>query len=137
MIRLADHRFLQRALLLDAVASAAVGALLLVDADLLAPSFGLPAGLLRSGGWLMVPWVAVLGLALAAGRIGRFTAWCIVETNLAWVAASVVLLAGGWYAPTALGTAFVLAQAAVVAAFAGLQCVGLLRVRRAGGAVPA
>jgi hypothetical protein len=44
-----------------------------------------------------------------------------------WAAASGLLLASGWVAPTALGYAFVIGQAAVVALLGELQYVGLRR----------
>jgi hypothetical protein len=51
----------------------------------------------------------------------------VIVTNALWAAASVVLLLSGWVAPTALGYAFVIAQAAVVAVFGELQYTGLRR----------
>jgi hypothetical protein len=47
--------------------------------------------------------------------------WSIIVCNASWVAASLLLLVGGWVAPTALGYAFVIAQAVVVGVFAELQ----------------
>ena len=49
----------------------------------------------------------------------------MIGINALWVAESVAILALGWVAPNALGVAFVLAQALIVAVFAGLQAVGL------------
>jgi hypothetical protein len=51
--------------------------------------------------------------------------WAIVAYNTLWAVDSVVLLVSGTVTPTALGYAFVIFQAAVVAGFAGLQIVGL------------
>jgi hypothetical protein len=51
----------------------------------------------------------------------------VVGVNEAWVVASVVLPLGGRVAPTTLGVAVVLAQAAVVAVFAVLQALALRR----------
>jgi hypothetical protein len=53
----------------------------------------------------------------------------IIALNLLWVVGSMGLLMGGWVAPTALGTAFVIAQAVVVGVFAELQFVGLRRAQ--------
>jgi hypothetical protein len=55
----------------------------------------------------------------------------VVATNLVWVADSVALVATAWFPLTALGAAFVLAQAAAVFLFADLQFLGLRRARRA------
>jgi hypothetical protein len=51
--------------------------------------------------------------------------------NLLWVAASVAVAAAGWWTPTTLGTVVVLAQAAAVVLFAGLQLSGLRRASSA------
>jgi hypothetical protein len=51
----------------------------------------------------------------------------IIALNVLWVAGSIGLLVSGWVAPTALGYAFVIAQAIVVGVFAELQFVGLRR----------
>jgi hypothetical protein len=52
---------------------------------------------------------------------------------VAWVIASIAFLATGAFDPTALGQAFVIAQAAVVALLAEFQYLGLKRVRAASG----
>ena len=57
--------------------------------------------------------IALTALSLMAGRPGH--------------AGSIGLLVSGWVAPTALGYAFVIAQAIVVGVFAELQFVGLRR----------
>ena len=60
------------------------------------------------------------------GRPCRVPAvWAIVAYNALWAIDSIVLLVSGYVAPTALGYAFVIFQAAVVAGFAGLQVIGL------------
>jgi hypothetical protein len=48
-----------------------------------------------------------------------------------WVVGSVALLISGLVAPTMLGTAFVIAQALIVAILAELQLLGLKRQRLA------
>jgi hypothetical protein len=55
----------------------------------------------------------------------------IIALNLLWVVGSMGLLMGGWVAPTALGTAFVIAQAVAVGVFAELQFIGLRRTQAA------
>ena len=60
------------------------------------------------------------------GRTSRAPAvWAIIAYNALWSIDSIVLLVSGYVSPTALGYAFVIFQAAVVAGFAGLQDVGL------------
>ena len=62
----------------------------------------------------------------AREEVARGAVWTIIAANALWVAASIGLLVG-WVAPTALGYAFILAQAGVVMLFAELQYVGLRR----------
>jgi hypothetical protein len=52
----------------------------------------------------------------------------VVAVNAVWAADSLLLLLSGWVAPTALGVAFVLAQAAAVAVLAVLQALGQQRL---------
>jgi hypothetical protein len=118
--------FLRRVLLADALASGATGALALLAAAPLSGLLGLPPGLLRGAGALLLPYAAVVAwLALRRAGPPRAGVWAVVAVNAAWAAESVGLLLSGWVAPTALGVAFVLAQAAVVAGFAVLQAAGV------------
>jgi hypothetical protein len=57
----------------------------------------------------------------------------VIVGNLLWTVGSVLLVALGWFSPTWLGTAFVLAQAAAVLLLTELQFTGL---RRLGPAPP-
>ena len=119
--------FLRIALVGDAVASGATGLLTGLGSGLLASLLGLPESLLRYAGLVLLPYavvVAYLGIhgSLAAGAI-----WAVIAINAIWAADSALLLLSGWVTPTALGYAFVVLQAAVVAAFAEAQYLGLRR----------
>ncbi len=57
--------------------------------------------------------------------------WIVIVGNALWLVQSVGFLLMGGFAPTRLGTAFVLAQALAVGVFAELQFVGLRRARHA------
>lgn len=68
--------FLRRALLLDAAASGLTGTLMLAAAGLLEGPLGLPAGLLRDAGLVLIPYVAFVAVVatrarIAAGASGR------------------------------------------------------------------
>ncbi len=118
----------------DAVASAAAGLLMAGGARLLAPYLGLPQQLLLGAGLVLLPyaaWVAWLGSQRAPSSIA---VRAVIAINILWVIDSVVLAASGWVQPTALGIAFIGAQAMAVAAFAALQAMAL---RRAGAGRPA
>jgi hypothetical protein len=88
---------------------------------------GLPADLLRGAGMILVPFVAFVGYLPAQAQLTAAAVWAVIVCNALWVAASMLLLLSGWVAPTALGYAFVIAQAVAVAVFAELQYVGLRR----------
>jgi len=123
------NTFLRYALLADAVASGATGLLLIAGADLLTGLLGLPVALMREAGLLLVPYVALVAFVGTREAISRPAVQAIIALNLLWVVGSMGLLMGGWVAPTALGTAFVIAQAVVVGVFAELQFVGLRRAQ--------
>jgi hypothetical protein len=118
---------LRRLLRLDAATCAATGALLALAAPALEPPLGLPAALLREVGVALVPFAALLLWIARAPRPARGAVWAVVAANALWVAASVALLPSGLVAPTPLGGAFVLAQAAVVAALAWLEYAAVRR----------
>jgi hypothetical protein len=119
--------FLHRALLLDALASGATGLLLIAGAGLLEGLLGLPAALLRGAGLVLVPYVAFVIFTGSRAAIAQPAVWAIIAANALWAAASALLLLSGWVAPTALGYAFVIGQAAVVALLGELQYVGVRR----------
>ncbi|MCR0984617.1 hypothetical protein [Roseomonas populi] len=116
---------LRNALVLDAVASGATGALGLLAAGPLSGLTHLPPGLLRGAGAVLLPYAAfVLWLGLRTA-LARGLVLAVVAINALWAVESGLVLALGWVQPNALGAAFVLAQAVVVAAFGGLQWAAL------------
>jgi hypothetical protein len=119
--------FLRRALLADAAASGATALLLIAAAGLLEGLLGLPAALLRGASLVLLPYVAFVIVTGTRGAIFHGAVWTVVIANVAWAAASLLLLVSGWVAPTALGYAFVIGQAAVVALLGELQYMGLRR----------
>lgn len=127
MSTLHSNPFLRNALLLDAAATGATGLLLIGGAGLLEGLLGLPAGLMRWAGLVLIPFVAFVAWAGTREPASQGAVALIIAVNVLWVVASVCLLVSGLVAPTLLGYAFVLAQAAVVALFAELQYVGLKR----------
>ncbi len=116
---------LRTALVLDAVASGATGLLAIVASGLLGWLLDLPPGLLLGAGLVLVPYVLFVIYTATRHPIPSGAVRTIVAANFLWAAASVLLLLSGWVAPNALGVAFVLAQAAVVALFGQLQVMAL------------
>jgi hypothetical protein len=119
--------FLRKSLMLDAVATGATALMLIAGAGLLEGLLGLPVALMREAGLILVPFVAFAAWVGTREAVSRGAVQAIIAANALWVAASIGLLVSGWVAPTALGYAFVIAQAAIVALFAELQYAGLKR----------
>ena len=119
--------FLRRSLLLDAAATGAAAALLIAGAGFLEGPLGLPVAPMREAGLILVPFVACVAWVGTRQEVMRGAVWAIIAANALWVIASLGLLVSGWVAPTVLGYAFVIAQAAVVALFGELQYAGLRR----------
>ncbi len=124
--------FLRYALVGDAVASGATGLLLVLGAGGLTGLLGLPEALMRPAGLILLPYAAVVACLGTRATISRRAVWAVIAVNGIWVADSLILLASGWVSPTALGYAFVLAQALAVLVFAEAQYFGLRRSRTAG-----
>ncbi len=118
--------FLRFALLGDAAASGATGLLLSAGAGALASLLGLPDGLLRVAGLVLLPYAAfVAWLGTRSGGVPRNALRAVVAINLLWAIDSALLLAMGPVSPNSLGIAFVLAQAVVVLGFAAMQWTAL------------
>mgnify|MGYP000022790557 CR=1 FL=1 len=124
---IAPSIFLRRTILLDAVASGAMGLLLAPGADLLTPLLGLPGILLRESGLFLIVYAALIGWLGTRAQMPRFAVMAVIAGNVMWTIGSVALLVSGAAAPSMLGIVFVAMQAAAVAVFAELQIIGLKR----------
>jgi hypothetical protein len=78
------------------------------------------------------PFAPLLAYLALRPRVSERVTYALIGVNVLWAADSFLLLASGWLDPTALGVAFVAAQAAAVAAFAYLECAMLRRATRLG-----
>ena len=116
---------LRLALLADAAVSGATGLAMMAGAGFVDGLLGIPAPLLRYAGLSLLPFAAIVAFVATRTQVSRPAAWAVVAYNVLWAADSVVLMASGWIAPTALGYAFIAFQAIVVAAFAELQFMAL------------
>jgi hypothetical protein len=137
MTHILPSAFLRRALLLDAVASGATGVMMAAGAQVLSGLCGLPASLLTYSGLSLLPFAAIVGLLARRDSLPAAIVWAVIAYNALWSLDSLGLLASGWVAPTALGYAFVLGQALVVAALAECEYLGLRRSCRAAHALAA
>ncbi len=116
---------LRRVLLVDAVASGAMGIGFLTLTPVIASLFELPRILVWEAGIALVPFAAFVGYLASQQHPSRAAVWIVIAVNALWTINSIALLFTGWVSPSALGIAFVIAQAAVVGLFAELQFVGL------------
>lgn len=118
---------LRFALKLDALATAATGAAMLLFAAPLVALLQLPAPLLQGAAAFMLAYAAVLAWLLRRPTLPRWAVWTVIVGNALWAIDCAFLAFAGGLAPSALGVAFLLLQAAIVAGFAELQFVGLRR----------
>lgn len=127
-------RLLKAALAVDAASGAAIAALQLALPRLLADELGLPMPLLLETGLFLVGLAALLAFLARSARVPAALVRAVVAGNVAWSAACVLVWAAGLVAPTPLGIAFLLLQAAAVMALAAWEAIGLQASRRAAAA---
>lgn len=137
MSSIRSSRFLRNALALDAAACAATGLLLALGAGPLSGLLGFPASFLMGAGLVLLPCAALLAVFAGRESLPRLAVYAVIGVNILWVADSILIVVAGWFAPTGLGLAFVLAQAAAVAVITELEVIGLKRSLPVGGAASA
>jgi hypothetical protein len=118
--------FLRRILALDALSCLAMGLLMGLGTTNLASLFGLPEPLVRIAGLALLPLAAFIGWLATRPNPPRALVWVVILGNVLWTAESFITL--GHSQATALGTAFVSAQAVAVLGLATLEYVGLRKV---------
>lgn len=127
----ASPRFLSRVMWVDAASCAATGGLQVGITDALARLTGLPAGLLLGTGVFLLAYAALAAAMATRATPPRTLIGLVVVGNLGWAAACAALLASGVFPVTALGMAWVLAQAVTVLLLAEAQWMGLRATRPA------
>ncbi|WP_066364138.1 hypothetical protein [Herbidospora mongoliensis] len=121
-------KFLRLTLIADAVVTGGNGIVYLVFADPVSTLLGPDAGLLRGiGAFLLVYGVAV-GLLARRPAISPAATTAVIALNVVWPLASVVAVVAGALGLTTAGAIWAVAQALVVAGFAGAQIAGLRRL---------
>jgi len=116
---------LRAILLFDAATCLAMGTGLVAASVPIAVSLGLPPELLFWAGVALFPCAALMLLA-ARARPSSPLLWLVINGNVAWAAAS-VLVATVLFDPTPLGQAIVIAQALAVLVLAWLEFNGWRR----------
>jgi hypothetical protein len=129
-------QFLRNVLRFDALTCAVAGVASLALGHVLAEPLGLSLALLRGSGAALVVVAAFIAFAAKNTPALRWPVWIVVLGNAVWVLDSILVVVGGFEHPTALGTAYVIAQAVVVAVLAELEYMGL-RKAAVGGEIPA
>ena len=122
-----SRSLLRQALWFDALSVAGLGLLLSLPAAMLEPLLGLDAVFLRTVGVLLLPFAAFVGWVALRETPPRGAVLWIVGLNEVYVVASFAILLFGWVQPTALGAAFIVAQALVGAGVSVAEFVGLRR----------
>lgn len=125
----ASPRFLPNVMWADAASFAATGALQVAFTDALARLTGLPAPLLMGTGVFLLAYAALAAFMASRSTPPRALIGLVVVGNFGWAVACVALLVSGMFPVTAVGVAWVLAQAVCVIVLAELQWTGLRRTR--------
>ena len=112
---------LRLALKLDAVVTGANGAAYLAAAGPLSDLLGVPAGPLRGVGAFLIVFAGAVAVLGARPAPTALAVKAVIAINVLWAVDSVALAVLGGWSPTAVGTAWIVAQAGVVAGFAALQ----------------
>jgi hypothetical protein len=131
MNRLTTSPLLRFALRLDAVATAATALPMLLLAGPAEALLGLPSTLLQGVGAFMLGYAAVVALLAQRTALPRWAVWTVVVGNALWAIDCIALAFTGLVAPSTLGVAFLVVQAAIVFGFAELQYVGMRRSQAA------
>ena len=118
---------LRLALRLDAAVTGLNGAAYLLAAPLLDDLLGLSAGLLRGIGAFLLAYAGAVWLVGARPRPRTAAVRTVIALNALWAVGSVVAVLTDAGTPTTVGAVWIVLQAVVVAAFAGLQAAGLRR----------
>jgi hypothetical protein len=119
--------FLRSVLLVDAATCVASGVLMTLGSGPIASVTAIPPALLLYAGLSLFPIAAFMAVTATRPVIPRLAVWLIIDGNVLWVAGSLWLMVGSTIAPTALGHAFIGAQALAVAVLAALEYAGLRR----------
>lgn len=114
-----DTRIVRKILSLDALTCLAAGAAMAFGAELLSGPTGLHQILLLLAGCSLFPVAGLFAWMARTPRLNRALVMIAVIGNAGWVAASIAVIV--LTVPTALGVAFVAAQALVVAILAWLE----------------
>lgn len=118
---------LRRTLGFDAATCAAMGVAMTAGALPWSGLTGLPPALLMIAGVILFPVAGLMAWLARRDSAPAPMVWLVIGGNAGWVAASVLLLVGGWVKPTPVGELFVVAQALGVVGLTVLEYLGYRR----------
>ena len=118
---------LRRALVADALVSAAVGAVMALGAAALQSLLGISSTVLVLAGLALFPYAAYLLLLATRPAVPRAAVWVPIVLNVMWAAECLAFAFATSPPPTLLGEAFIAVQVITVLAFAELEFIGLRR----------
>lgn len=124
----ANTHLLRQALLLDALASGAMGLVMTAASGLIAGLLDLPAPFVLYVGVFLIAFAAFLLVLRRQQRPSPALVWLVIIGNAGWVIASIALLLTDLIAPNTLGIVVIVAQALAVAVFTELELVGQRRI---------
>ena len=119
--------FLRRALMADALVSAAVGAVMALGAAALRGVVGIPSSVLMLAGLALLPYAAYLLWLATRAAVPRGAVWVPIVLNVLWAIECLLFTFNASPPPTLLGEAFIAVQVIVVLVFAELEFIGLRR----------
>lgn len=123
-------KFLKLVFTADAISCLGMGAGLAIGSGPLAPLFGLPQNLVLGAGLALLPIGLFIAWIASRSTAPALFVWAIILGNAGWVVESLIV-ADTTPGITALGTVFVVAQAAAVALLAALETMGTFRAPKA------
>lgn len=126
---MSSPRFLRAVVWFDASTGVLLGALHLLLTAPLAEWLGLPPGLIRVTGVMLLGYAALATAIARSEPMPRGWLWVLIVGNFAWALASLGLLLGSALTPTALGQAYLVVHAVSAALLAELQWMGVRRLR--------
>lgn len=117
--------FLRKVLVADALFGVAPALLFTFASGFVSELTAIPQSLLFWAGIVLIGYTALLVIVMQKESASRLVMIDVAAINFAWAAISVGLLAGGFITPNALGVAFDILQALVVAGFGAAYLVGM------------
>jgi hypothetical protein len=121
------HDLLRLALVADAAVTGANAVAYLAGAFVLDSLLGVPAGLLLALGAFLAVFAGLVLRVATRPEVPRAGVLAVIDANMAWVVASLLVLALDAFTPETAGQVWIALQAVVVAGFAALQWIGLRR----------